>query len=116
MTVTAEAVERGRQAYESVRHDDNDPVTGIYDLITDLLHYADTLDATVHGFTDPGEDSVGAFCLRMAERHYEAETEPFTVGEDKDGWFASQQVFAGDVVRFDSRAEAEAWIAEGARL
>jgi hypothetical protein len=48
-----ERAERGRTAYSALRHDDNDPLTNIGDLIADLCHFADTFKEyeIVHAYT-----------------------------------------------------------------
>ena len=76
MRTNKDRAERGREAFLSVEHDDNDTLTNIYDLISDLLHFADAAPKP-HGagydFTDPTRESAGAYAARMALMHYEAE-------------------------------------------
>lgn len=64
----AERAARAGAAFKLSDHyrESNDEITNLYDFVTDLLHYADTLDV-------PELTSNGDFVLDMAEYHYRAE-------------------------------------------
>lgn len=68
----AERAARAGAAFKLSDHyrESNDEITNLYDFVTDLLHYADTLD--VPELSDLRE-SNGELVHRMADYHYQAE-------------------------------------------
>lgn len=73
MRTNADRARRGRQAFNAMRHDDNDTITNVYDLICDIAHFADTIDGREYGFDVRGDDTAGHYVLSMAQMHYSAE-------------------------------------------
>jgi hypothetical protein len=67
MRTNADRASRGQEAYDAVTHDDNDTVTNIYDLVCDLLHFADCVPA------DDLTGDCGEYVAEMALFHYRAE-------------------------------------------
>lgn len=71
MRTNLERAERARKAYEAMGLGDEDVIPNLYDLVCDLLHFAD-LHAGEQGVT-PNTETNGEYVARMGLWHYREE-------------------------------------------
>ncbi len=73
MKTNLERAERARKAYDAMGLDPDDVVTNLYDLVCDLLHFADLHAGDPAQRITPGTETNGEYVARMGLWHYREE-------------------------------------------